>query len=149
MYFLCLCVVLFVVCFFNKNEFRRPNLRKQKCFVLSHSSGLLAGHVSSILPVLCCILIKITKLKCHSISLQLLTLYPSMTIMFLNSLHSSVNSELSCTELRGSYYSLSMQFWTYSYICLNKQIYKQTKKLPVCSVSINYPPSSLSTLEGL
>lgn len=123
------CFVLFVVCFFQKkNEFRRQNLRKQECFLLSHSSGLLAGHVNLLLLVLCCTLVKETKLDCHSISPQLLSLYLSMIIVFLNSLHSSINSELSWTGLRGSCYSLPVQFWTYTYICLNKNIYKQTKK---------------------
>ena len=148
--FLCLCFVLFCLlsAFSKKNEFRRQNLRKQECFLLSHSSGLLAGHVNLLLLVLCCTLVKATKLDCHSISLQLLSLYLSMIIVFLNSLHSSINSELSCTGLRGSCYSLPVQFWTYTYICLKKYI-QTNKETPFCLVSINYPPSSLSTLEGL
>jgi hypothetical protein len=130
-YFLCLCVVLFVGCFFHENIFRRQNLRKQKCFVLSHSSCSLAGHVNSLLPVLCCTLVKETKLDCHSISLQLLSLYLSMIIVFLNILYPSINSELSCTELRGCCYSLPMQFLALLYLFKQTNIQKTKKPLYV------------------
>lgn len=95
-------------------------------------------------PVLCCALVKEAKLECHSLSFHLQSLYISMILMLFNSLHSSLNSELSCTELRGRYCSFALQFGDCSYICLNKP----TKKSILCSVSINYPPSSSSTLVG-